>query len=560
MPCRRRSAPAAPHLRGGGGDPHLRSGYALTAGPGEVDVARPGAAGRGGATGRRRRAGAGCRPLWARPGLRRGRAAGRVQLCRLFDAERAHLNELTLVAIESQVAASTWVSARREPAGEPGGARCREHRCASACGSRSSSPCTVADGRPRPCAPTQKSVITWPTSSASTLARRCGNSRPASWPRTRRCPASPAPARSVACRRQLATKTWLVPAPLLETKLFVPRSRRGLVPRPRLSERLDRGTTSKLTLVSAPAGFGKTTLLTEWLAAGPGTPGDQRRAAALARPGRQRSRSLLDLCDRRAADGSPRGRRERAGPAAGVQTTPDRNGAYRAAQRPGRRRGRYRAGARRLPRHRRAPMCHGRDGVPARPSASVACTWIAQHTGRSFRGAASLGSGGEHAASWPRSARPSCGLRPTRPRRTSTRSSGSSWTPATSRALEARTEGWIAALQLAALSLQGRDDAAGFIAGFAGDDRYVVDYLVEEVVQRQPDARTDLPAPDVDPGSAERLPLRRGDPGERRQGRARAAGPLEPLRRAARRQPPVVPLPPPVRRRPTHPSGRGGAA
>ena len=54
-------------------------------------------------------------------------------------------------------------------------------------------------------------------------------------------------------------------------------------------------------------------------------------------------------------------------------------------------------------------------------------------------------------------------------------------------ALEGRTEGWIAALQLAALSMQGRDDVAGFIAGFAGDDRYVVDYLVEEVVQRQPD-------------------------------------------------------------------------
>jgi LuxR family maltose regulon positive regulatory protein len=53
--------------------------------------------------------------------------------------------------------------------------------------------------------------------------------------------------------------------------------------------------------------------------------------------------------------------------------------------------------------------------------------------------------------------------------------------------LEGRTEGWIAALQLAALSMQGRDDVAGFIAGFAGDDRFVVDYLVEEVLQRQPE-------------------------------------------------------------------------
>ena len=53
--------------------------------------------------------------------------------------------------------------------------------------------------------------------------------------------------------------------------------------------------------------------------------------------------------------------------------------------------------------------------------------------------------------------------------------------------MEGRTEGWIAALQLAALSMQGRNDVAGFIAGFAGDDRYIVDYLVGEVLQRQPE-------------------------------------------------------------------------
>lgn len=54
--------------------------------------------------------------------------------------------------------------------------------------------------------------------------------------------------------------------------------------------------------------------------------------------------------------------------------------------------------------------------------------------------------------------------------------------------LDARTEGWIAALQLAALSMQGRDDASSFIAGFAGDDRFIVDYLVGEVLQRQPES------------------------------------------------------------------------
>ena len=48
--------------------------------------------------------------------------------------------------------------------------------------------------------------------------------------------------------------------------------------------------------------------------------------------------------------------------------------------------------------------------------------------------------------------------------------------------LETRTEGWIAGLQLAALSLRGRADVDEFVSAFAGDNRYVVDYLVEEVL------------------------------------------------------------------------------
>ena len=55
--------------------------------------------------------------------------------------------------------------------------------------------------------------------------------------------------------------------PLLETKLYLPRPRHGLVPRPRLQDRLHRGLSSRLMLVSAPAGFGKTTLLVDWMAA-----------------------------------------------------------------------------------------------------------------------------------------------------------------------------------------------------------------------------------------------------------------------------------------------------
>jgi LuxR family transcriptional regulator, maltose regulon positive regulatory protein len=53
--------------------------------------------------------------------------------------------------------------------------------------------------------------------------------------------------------------------------------------------------------------------------------------------------------------------------------------------------------------------------------------------------------------------------------------------------LSDHTEGWIVGLQLAALSMQGHQDVPGFIRAFAGDHRYIVDYLVEEVLQRQPE-------------------------------------------------------------------------
>src|SRR4051794_2100630 len=70
---------------------------------------------------------------------------------------------------------------------------------------------------------------------------------------------------------------------LLETKLHVPRTRHGLVPRPRLAERLERGAATALTLVSAPAGFGKSTLLAAWLSATTGE-ASGRRAGPRASP------------------------------------------------------------------------------------------------------------------------------------------------------------------------------------------------------------------------------------------------------------------------------------
>jgi LuxR family transcriptional regulator, maltose regulon positive regulatory protein len=78
--------------------------------------------------------------------------------------------------------------------------------------------------------------------------------------------------------------------------LFVPRSRPALVSRPRLIERLNQAIEGKLTVVCAPAGFGKTTLLGQWLAGAPPAAWlslDQKR---------QRANALLGLRRRRTAD------------------------------------------------------------------------------------------------------------------------------------------------------------------------------------------------------------------------------------------------------------------
>jgi LuxR family maltose regulon positive regulatory protein len=64
---------------------------------------------------------------------------------------------------------------------------------------------------------------------------------------------------------------------------------------------------------------------------------------------------------------------------------------------------------------------------------------------------------------------------------------GGAWPEDAVAALAARTEGWAAGLQLAGLSLREHADPAGFVAGFSGSHRYVLDYLAEEVLDRQPE-------------------------------------------------------------------------
>ena len=273
-----------------------------------------------------------------------------------------------------------------------------------------------------------------------------------------------------------------MPAPLLETKLYVPRSRRGLVPRPRLSERLDRGTASKLTLVSAPAGFGKTTLVTEWLAAGSGAPATERPAAWLS----------LDRADndpasfwtyviaalRTVASGVGESAltllqapqpppietvltallNDLGATAGDIVLVLDDYHVIDASE--------VQGGMAFLLDHL-PPWLHVVIASRADPALPLA-RWRARGELVEIR-AADLRFTPDEAAAY------------------LNEMMGLQLTAQDVAALEARTEGWIAALQLAALSMQGRDDVAAFIAGFAGDDRYVVDYLVEEVLQRQPD-------------------------------------------------------------------------
>jgi LuxR family maltose regulon positive regulatory protein len=267
--------------------------------------------------------------------------------------------------------------------------------------------------------------------------------------------------------------------PLLETKLFAPRSRRGLVPRPRLSERLNRGAESKLTLVSAPAGFGKTRLLAEWLAA---APAEERSAAWLS----------LDQSDNHAASFWTY-------LIAALQTVEPGVGANAISllQSP------------QLPpieavltlllnelsaisndvvlvlddyhvidaRDIHTGMVFLLDHLPPRLHLVIAnrADPVLPLARLRARGelveirAADLRFTPDEAAAYLNQVM------------------GLHLTAADVAVLESRTEGWIAALQLAALSMQGREDTASFIAGFSGDDRYIVDFLVQEVLQLQPE-------------------------------------------------------------------------
>ncbi len=263
---------------------------------------------------------------------------------------------------------------------------------------------------------------------------------------------------------------------VVETKLLLPRSRARTVGRPRLDELMVLGWDATVLLVSAPAGFGKTTLLGTWLAAG----SHGRPTAWVSLDERDRDASsfwtYVLLAVDRAAPGSATAALAQleSGPAP-IDTVlasllnelsvlpKDLNlvlDDYHLAEGPD-----VQTGMAFLVDHL-PPQVHVVISSRADPALPLA-RLRARGELVEIR-ATDLRFTGAEAAIYLNDLN-MLGLE-----------------PCEVAALEDRTEGWAAALQLAALSLQGRDERSQFIAGFAGDDRFVVDYLADEVLDRQP--------------------------------------------------------------------------
>jgi LuxR family maltose regulon positive regulatory protein len=267
-------------------------------------------------------------------------------------------------------------------------------------------------------------------------------------------------------------------APILATKLYIPPPWPKIVPRPRLIERLDAGLTAggRLTLISASAGFGKTTLVSDWVA-GCGRPvawlsldeGDNDPTRFLIYVVAALQTIVADLGE-------------------GVQA---------ALQSP-------------QPPATEAILTSLLNEIAATPDDFIlvlddyhvldskpvdqALTFLIEHLALQIHLVIATREDPQLPLSRLRA----------RGQLTELRAADLRFTPAEAAdflnqvmsltlstediaALEARTEGWIAGLQLAALSMQGREDIASFIQAFTGSHRFVLDYLVEEVLQHQPE-------------------------------------------------------------------------
>ncbi|HEX6480539.1 MAG TPA: LuxR C-terminal-related transcriptional regulator [Ktedonobacteraceae bacterium] len=264
--------------------------------------------------------------------------------------------------------------------------------------------------------------------------------------------------------------------PILATKLYLPRLRPNVVFRPRLLERLNEGLHCKLTLLSAPAGFGKTTLVSEWLA------GCQRPAAWLS----------LD-------EGENDATRFLTYLVAALQTMAPTigTGLLSVLQSP-------------QPPPTASLLTALLNEITTLPEPFIlilddyhlidakpvdqALTYLIEHLPPQMHLVIATREDPQLPLARLRARGHLTELRaadlrftPSEAAAFLTQVMGLGLSAADIAALEDRTEGWIAGLQLAALSMQGHQDVPGFIRAFAGDHRYIVDYLVAEVLERQPE-------------------------------------------------------------------------
>ena len=293
---------------------------------------------------------------------------------------------------------------------------------------------------------------------------------------------------------------------LLETKLHIPTPRPGLVRRPRLLDRMDAGLERKLTLLSAPAGFGKTTLLSEWIANLRVARADSRGTAARSpnedqKPDLQQRVAWVSLDE---GDNDPvrfwsyviaalarlqpgLGKDARAllhspqpPPSEAVLTALINE---LAVLRPP-------AG---LPRGSYVLVLDDYHTIEARPI-HHGMAFLLEYLPAQMRVVVSSRADPPLPLPRLRAEGQLLELRVEDLRFTSDEAAaflnqvmGLDLSAADVAALEARTEGWIAGLQLAALSVQGRDpeQTADFIETFSGTHRYILDYLLQEVLGRQ---------------------------------------------------------------------------